>query len=374
MSEARIDSLSNESNTGGPTLSGITTFSGTNYFVPPSGSIAERPDSAEKGSLRYNTDRGVLEYYRGDGIGWWELQATSEEMGASSAAGGGHLGFGMGGYPNSGQSSKIDYHNISTSGTWQTFGSLFSGRYGCTATSSRLRAVIFSGYGSNNDTIDYLNLYTKGDSVDTINLASHHKYGGSFSNGVRGCVAGSYNPQNNVIEYVDIATLGKANDFGDLTVAKGIMRASSNTTRGIIGGGYPSTLTIDYVTITSTGNAADFGDLISSTGQGGGNAANAIRSVWGGQYNDIIGYITIATKGDALDFGNNNNTHGHRPAVASPTRAMWLGGKLNSSPYPAQTDVDSIEIMSTGNGVDWGDIAEARSQGAATSNGHGGIS
>ena len=35
MSEARIDRIANENNTAGPIISGITTFSGQNYFVPP---------------------------------------------------------------------------------------------------------------------------------------------------------------------------------------------------------------------------------------------------------------------------------------------------------------------------------------------------
>ena len=52
MSEARIDSISNEHNTGGPTIAGITTFSGTNYFVPPVGSTGERPENPQPGSVR----------------------------------------------------------------------------------------------------------------------------------------------------------------------------------------------------------------------------------------------------------------------------------------------------------------------------------
>ena len=55
MSEARITNLSNESNTGGPTISGITTFSGTNYFVPPVGNTAQRPENPQKGAIRFNT-------------------------------------------------------------------------------------------------------------------------------------------------------------------------------------------------------------------------------------------------------------------------------------------------------------------------------
>ncbi len=48
MSEARVNNLSNESNTGGPTISGITTFSGTNFFVPPVGNTQQRPENPQK--------------------------------------------------------------------------------------------------------------------------------------------------------------------------------------------------------------------------------------------------------------------------------------------------------------------------------------
>ena len=65
MSEIRVNNLSNESSTGGPTISGITTFSGTNFFVPPVGNTAQRPENPQKGALRFNTDTKHLEYYKG---------------------------------------------------------------------------------------------------------------------------------------------------------------------------------------------------------------------------------------------------------------------------------------------------------------------
>ena len=86
MSEARIDSLSNENNTGGPTLSGITTFSGTNYFVPPVGDTAQRPQNPQKGALRFNTDTAHLEYFRGDTIGWTEIEASNDELGGGTGS------------------------------------------------------------------------------------------------------------------------------------------------------------------------------------------------------------------------------------------------------------------------------------------------
>ena len=79
MSEVRVNNLSNENNTGGPTISGITTYSGRHFFVPPVGDTASRPEDCEPGSLRFNTDSAKLEYFRGDGIGWVEVEAELTE-------------------------------------------------------------------------------------------------------------------------------------------------------------------------------------------------------------------------------------------------------------------------------------------------------
>ncbi len=334
MSEARIDSLSNENNTGGPTLSGITTFSGTNYFVPPVGTTLQRPENPQKGSIRFNTDSKHLEYFRGDTIGWSDIEASSEELD------GGHRGLIMGG-GNPGQVATIDYHNLASAGTWASFGSLFSGRYGCSGTSSRTRGVLFGGYGSNNDTVDYVTMSSEGDSIDALNLSVNHKYPAAWSNGTRACVAGNYYP------------------------------AQINT---IVGGGYEGpapTLTIDYVMTATTGHASDFGDLISYTGQSGSAVCNATRAIWGGSYNVALGQM--ATLGNAVDFGDNSTNHGHRPSCSSPIRGMWCGGRGGSSPYPATTDVDSVLIASTGSATSFGSISQARFGGGECDNGHGGL-
>ena len=371
MSEARANNLSNESSTGGPTITGITTFSGTNFFVPPVGNTAQRPQDPQKGAIRFNTDSKHLEYFKGDTLGWSEVEASNDELD------GGTRGFILGGGTPS-QSDVIDYHNLSSPGTFVDFGNLFSGRYGCSATSSKSRAVIFGGYGSNNDTVDYLTMASTGDSVDALNLPVNHKYPAAWSNGTRACVAGSYYPaQINTISYVDIATLNNAVDFGDLTEKRGIMKAANSTTRGIIGGGFNDsnapTLVIDYVNTASTGNAIDFGDMIGYTGQSGGACSNATRALWGGSYNVAIGYITMVTLGNAQDFGDAVNAWGHRPGMSSSTRGMWGGGKSGSSPYPNKTDVDYVEIATTGNAKDFGDLSVARNSGGGTSNGHGGL-
>ena len=123
MSEVRVNNLSNESLTGGPTLSGITTFSDTSYFVPPSGDTGSRPTNCAPGSLRFNTDTAHLEYYRGDTIGWVEIEAElTEPLGNHSAKTGiGHRGILVGGGSPTG-TNDMEYHNISTFGSSLDFG------------------------------------------------------------------------------------------------------------------------------------------------------------------------------------------------------------------------------------------------------------
>ena len=108
MSEFRVNNLSNESDTGGPTLSGITTFSSPYFFVPPVGSTRDRPDDPVIGDLRFNTDVLCLEYYKGDTIGWAQLTVSNQELN------GGYRGVMGGGDDPSSQTNIIDYITIST--------------------------------------------------------------------------------------------------------------------------------------------------------------------------------------------------------------------------------------------------------------------
>ena len=57
-----------------PDLVGVTELTSPYFFVPPSGTTAERPEECEPGTLRFNTDIGSLEVFRGDGIGWEIIQ------------------------------------------------------------------------------------------------------------------------------------------------------------------------------------------------------------------------------------------------------------------------------------------------------------
>ena len=166
MSEVRVNNLSTENSTGGPTISGITTFSSTNYFVPPSGDTGSRPQSCASGSLRFNTDTASLEYFRGNTVGWVQLEAEeASPIGARALFGGGS------GNP----------------------------------------ATVF--------TIDYTQVATLGNALDFGDLATAQDATGGAANNVRGIIAGGYTPSpagdSDVIQRVTIATAGDAVDFGD---------------------------------------------------------------------------------------------------------------------------------------------------------------
>ena len=76
MSEFQASNFKKE-NGGTPDLLGKTELTSPYFFVPPSGTTAERPQSCAAGTLRFNTDIGTLEVYRGDVIGWEQIQRES---------------------------------------------------------------------------------------------------------------------------------------------------------------------------------------------------------------------------------------------------------------------------------------------------------
>ena len=125
MSRLNVGNLFNENEDGAPVVSGISTFSSPNYFVPPSGSTAQRPSNPGEGMIRFNTDSGHLEYYTG--THWADVITNNNELGDqnntnSSGGTGTRAVFGGGVVP--GETNIIDYVNHSTLGNAQDFGDL----------------------------------------------------------------------------------------------------------------------------------------------------------------------------------------------------------------------------------------------------------
>ena len=119
MSRLNVGNLFNENEDGAPVVSGISTFSSPNYFVPPSGSTAQRPQNPGEGMIRFNTDSGHLEYYTG--THWVDVIVNNNELGdqnnSNSSGGTGHRGLFAGGYvPGGSNSDVIDYYYNSNIG------------------------------------------------------------------------------------------------------------------------------------------------------------------------------------------------------------------------------------------------------------------
>ena len=384
MSEARIDRIANENNTGGPTLSGITTFSSQQYFIPPSGSTAQRPSDCPPGSIRFNTDSAHLEYF--DGLQWLEFEASSEELGnqnaaaGSSASGTGYRGLIGGGAAPSPTFSKadIDYITISTLGDSIKFGDLFTGRYNIASCSSSTRGLWAGGQtspGSLTNLIDFVTFSSTGNAADFADLnASNRQNCAGASSSTRGLFLGGQSPGTspgiqNTIDYVTIASQGvNAQDFGDLTQLVQAQRAVASSTRAVrFGGATPTKVnSIDYVTISSQGNAQDFGDM-SATRWFHAACSNSTRGIVFGDNPAVnsIEFITIPTTGNAQDFGDLTKTFDNCSAVSSPTRAVLTHGN--------NTEMEYVTLSSTGNGIVFGDLSTSHNIASGCSNGHGGL-
>ena len=221
MSQLNVQNLCNENEDGAPEIANISDFSATSYMVPPVGTTAQRPSSPNPGDIRFNTDTASLEYYRGDTIGWTQIEMTSPDLdgGARAIAFGGNNGSSY---------TDIEYFAISTLGNALDFGNLAAARGGAASCASRTRGIVATG----------------------------QEPGG---------------PVTADIDYVTIASTGSAQDFGgDVTDDRDFPAGLSNQTRGIFACGRitnPGTAgnVIDYITIASGGDAKDFGDTRNTT-------------------------------------------------------------------------------------------------------------
>tara|TARA_Y200000002_G_scaffold375570_1_gene378111 strand:+ start:608 stop:1717 length:1110 start_codon:yes stop_codon:yes gene_type:complete len=369
MSQINIRNLCNENEDGAPTIVGVSTFSATSYFCPPKGTTAQRPENPVSGSLRFNTDTASLEYYRGDTLNWTQIEMTSPNLdgGARMLAGGGDL--------SSGTTNQIDFITISTFGNGQDFGDLTRSSTGAGASASRTRGLFTNRYASPSyyNEIDFVTIASTGNAADFGDSTVTNGYNRALSSQIRSC--GLAFSSINTINYVTIATTGNAVDFGDQTGVLEGGAACASSTRGILAGG-GNLANIDFITIMTTGNAQDFGDLSATVANGVG-LSNSTRGVFKIRFQsgatNAMEFITIATTGNSTDFGDALNPGPNVASGASPTRGLFAGGSGVSSPYPKTNVIQKLEILTTGNAVDFGDMTFASNHPAGLSNAHGGL-
>ena len=390
MSEVRVNNLSNENNTGGPTISGITTYSSTNFFVPPQGDTASRPQSCPNGSLRFNTDSAKLEYYRGDTIGWSEIDA---ELTAPLGGGtGSNTGLGtrailMGGVKNQQPSpvitDEIDYYTISTLGNTQDFGNLSTALYGggmSGTVASRTRGFMGgSSPNPGNNIIEKLEIATTGSSVNFADMQKKRYANAQHSSETRGLFMGGYvtPAYDSQIDYFTMATQQDAIDFGDVDVNTGYNAGGGNTTRALLFGGVNMTSTVKGVTIQTLGNTQDFGSLTNARQAAPGGCSSSTRVLIAGgnlspsnsKTGDIEVYTTV-TNGQAVSFGSLTASRSYGlGGCGDHVRATFGGGYT-----PTQVNIiDYVQFSTGGNAQDFGDLQSVKRGCVAVSSAHGGL-
>ena len=379
MSEFQASNFTKE-NGGTPDLLGKTELTSPYFFVPPSGTTGERPESCAAGTLRFNTDIGTLEVYKGDTIGWEQIQRRESQYlgggtGSNTGTGTRALFFGR---AEPSITNRTDFFTISTLGDAQDFGDMNGAGYTYSTAASSTRGIVAGGAPSHANVIDIFAFASTGNATDTGNLTSSRwLMGGGCSDATRAIFSGGSGfPSNtvvNTLDYITMASGGDAVDFGDQTTGRRMQASVNSSTRGVWAGGYSpfdGTNLIDYVTISSTGNALDFGDQTRANREGAG-VCNSTRGVFMGGgtsgNRNIIDFITIATTGNAVDFGDllaGRRSHG---CASSSTRGVAGGA------YPNTNGIEFITILTTGNSLDFGDLTATGHNVGGTSNGHGGL-
>ena len=231
------------------------------------------------------------------------------------------------------------------------------------------------------NTIDYVTIASTGNAIDFGNKITSANEAGGLSNQTRALFMGGYtsggNPAGyrNEVEYITIASTGNAVDYGDLISGKASQgqQGCSDSVRGFeVGGQYPAINqnTISYTNIASTGNFQDWGDISSGKNNGAAAMSNSTRCVWaGGSTPNNISYFDFASKGNTMDFGELSSNRSYSGGTSDPIRAVQVGGST-----PSVIDyMEYVQIATTGDGVDFGNLTASYRGLKATSNAHGGL-
>ena len=338
------------------------------------------------GATRFNSDSSQMEIW--DGNQWTGIVSRAPEIET-----GGTRGVWAGGSTEPpGQVFDImDYANLETTGDLIDFGDLPSSRQeshmGTVA--SKVRGFLVGGDGNHNTIYSWVHTST-GSASDYADMNLNVKQGFGLSNSVRGVIGAGYvSPSyNGSISYFTMASQATAVDYGDFTSATGDNKhyaggGMCDGTRGVIVRGYDGSNysnALEYINVMSTGNPTDFGDLQSQHVTYTATNANGVRGIVAGGYQpspsnffNTIQYITMQTLGNTQDFGDLTTTRSYMQGCNSRTRVVYSAG-LNVAPVATgMNTADYIQIMSTGNAVDFGDSTQGRRQSSAASNGHGGL-
>ena len=339
------------------------------------------------GAMRFNSDSNRLEYWNGGA--WFQIHTFSPNL-----DGGARAVFHSGRLSSGNDKNNIDYVTISTAGNAIDFGDSSQSTESCNTScvSSRTRGLYGGGYKhptGHHDQIGFLTISSTGNSSDFGNLTQSRRGIQGVSNETRGVFCGGLSPTpRDTIDYVTIATTGDAVDFGDLSQARQSGTAMSSPTRGLLYGGYfhPSYAANEFITIATTGITQEFGDAYMYIT---GNQANRYNSA--GISNSIRGLAAggvypspdattggiesyqLASLGNGINFGDLLQTTRSKNGTASPVRGVFAGGTVGPSASTASATIDYVSMQTEGDAIDFGDLTQARYEHAPIGNAHGGL-
>jgi hypothetical protein len=364
------------------------------HFSPPKGGTEERGEDFIEGMMRFNTDLNTMEFYNGNE--WRQFTYISDIQNSPSSRGRGLI---HGGKSTPTWTSIVEFIETATQGNAKGFGDLTQARGYPNCTSDGTRgiaaggAIYPAGPTTFSNTIDYNTIASEGDSIDFGDAQGGTSPGlwgdGACASSTR-AVLGSWSNVSTNIDYIQMQTLGNALDFGDKSggsIAGGVAGVSSPT-RGVWGGGYfpydtpvsgyNSNDIIEFVTIANTGNTTDFGNLTRRKNAAGG-ASNSVRGVFAAGYEyhggtdgttNSIDFIQIASTGNAIEFGQLTNSRSHGSGMGTGTRGIFAG--MGGSPSLLNI-IDFINFSTTGNASDFGDLTDSKREGGCATDSHGGL-
>ena len=294
------------------------------------------------------------------------------------------IGVLMGGfYDTTSRSTTMQSININAQSNTTTFGSLITAVRANAACSSSTRGISAGGDIGTlaSQQIEYFAFSTGGTAQSFGTLIARMQNFSGASNQITGLFQGQPSSGAAYLQSISIATTGAATNFTSLPNRIVAPAAAASPTRFVLAGGYISTATANilYNDFASGGATPTFGNLTLAR-QDLGGLSSAVRAVFGGgrsssavtTYFNTIDYITLATTGNATTFGTLASAIGpSNSATSSPTRGVWMGG-ANANANVAKV-MRYITIDTTGNSLTFGELSTIRINGAACSNGHGGL-
>ena len=281
--------------------------------------------------------------------------------------------------------ADMEYVNIASTGDAQDFGDLQVATHFPSSSASSTRGLNVGGFsptgGVNyNNLIEYITISSQGGSFDFGDLRTMHYAGTGFSNETSGLHAGGQRASstyNTFAEYITIATKGRTSFFGGLTASsnQNQLASFSSPTRGVCSNGVGSAL-IEFCTIATLGDFTKFGEMSVIKHMSDGGFSSNTRGIFAGGYSPTLTAlqnsmesVEIATLGNGVDFGDLNNTTQQLSSTSNKIRGIISGGETPST----INVIDFVMISTRGNAFDFGDLTTARRAHTSFSDAHGGI-